>query len=69
LGAFSNRAAARLKCGLYKLASNACDEALKLIPEPILTAEVMLMRIRLLSRKAEALYKEKRFPEAFQSCA
>jgi tetratricopeptide (TPR) repeat protein len=39
LAVFSNMAA-RLKCELYKLALNDCDEALKLIPEPILTAEV-----------------------------
>lgn len=69
LAAFSNRAAARLKLGMSKLALNDCEEALKLIPEPILTPEVALMKIRLLSRKTQALFDEKRYVDAFQSCA
>jgi tetratricopeptide (TPR) repeat protein len=69
LGAFSNRAAARLKLGLAKTALNDCNEALELISEPILTPEVAKMKVRLLSRKTQALFLEKRFPEAFQSCA
>jgi tetratricopeptide (TPR) repeat protein len=69
VAAFSNRAAARLKLGLAKTALNDCDEALALIAEPILTPEVAKMKVRLLSRKTQALLMEKRFPEAFQSCA
>jgi tetratricopeptide (TPR) repeat protein len=69
LAAFSNRAAARLKLGLAKSALNDCNEALELIAEPILTPEVAKMKVRLLARKTQALFLEKRYPEAFQSCA
>lgn len=69
VAAFSNRAAARLKLGQPKLALNDCDEALKLIAEPIMTPDVARMKTRLLSRKVEALYEEKRYVEAFQACA
>lgn len=69
VAAFSNRAASRLKLGQPKLALNDCDEALQLIAEPIMTPEVGRMKTRLLSRKVEALYEEKRYVEAFQACA
>ncbi|KAH0791939.1 dyslexia susceptibility 1 candidate 1 protein [Histomonas meleagridis] len=69
VAAFSNRAASRLKIGLPKLALNDCDEALALIQEPILTADVAMMKVRLLSRKAEALFEEKRYAEALESTA
>jgi tetratricopeptide (TPR) repeat protein len=69
LAAFSNRAAARLKLGLAKPALNDCNEALQLIAEPILTPEVAKMKVRLLSRKTQALVLEKRYPEAFAACA
>jgi tetratricopeptide (TPR) repeat protein len=69
VAAFSNRAAARLKLGLAKTALNGCKEALALIAEPILTPDVAKMKVRLLSRKTQALVMERRFPEAFRSCA
>lgn len=69
VAAMSNRAAARLKLGQSKLALNDCDEALALIVDPILTPEVALTRVRLLARKTAALVAEKRYVEAFQSCA
>jgi tetratricopeptide (TPR) repeat protein len=67
--AFSNRAAARLKLGMAKLALNDCNEGLSLIADPILTPEVGKMKVRLLSRKTQALFQEKRFVEAYESCA
>jgi hypothetical protein len=58
-----------LKLGIPKLAIVDCDVALSLISEPILTPEVARMKVRLLSRKTAALFEEKRYVEAFQSCA
>jgi hypothetical protein len=69
LAALSNRAAARLRLGLAKPALNDCSEALALIAEPILTPEVARMKVRLLARKTQALFLERRFPEAFAACA
>ena len=69
VAAFSNRAAARLKLGQPKLALNDCNEALALIADPIVSPEVGRMKTRLLSRKVEALYEEKRYTECFQACA
>jgi tetratricopeptide (TPR) repeat protein len=66
--AFSNRAAARLKLGMTKLALNDCVEGLALIADPILTPEVAKMKMRLLSRKTQALFLEKRYIEAYESC-
>jgi tetratricopeptide (TPR) repeat protein len=69
VAALSNRAAARLKLGLAKTALDDCDEALTLVADPILTPDVAKMKVRLLARKTQALVMERRFPEAFQSCA
>ena len=69
VAAMSNRAAARLKLGQSKLALNDCDEALKLIADPVVTQEAATSKIILLSRKTAALVAEKRYVEAFQSCS
>ena len=69
VGAFSNRAAARIKLGHYDLALADCNEALSLISDPIINIEIAMMKIRLLSRKTYSLYKLKRYMEAFQSSA
>jgi tetratricopeptide (TPR) repeat protein len=69
VAAFSNRAAARLKLGLAKSALNDCNEALELIAEPILSPDVAKMKVRLLSRKTQALFCERRWVEAFAACA
>ncbi|OHT11442.1 hypothetical protein TRFO_19073 [Tritrichomonas foetus] len=69
VAALSNRAAARLKLGQAKLALNDCDEGLALIADPIVSPEVGKMKCRLLSRKVQALFEEKRYVECFQACA
>ncbi|EAY14893.1 hypothetical protein TVAG_380030 [Trichomonas vaginalis G3] len=65
--AFSNRALARMKLGYYEFALQDCNEGLALIHDPIVSQEICILKVRLLSRKVFCLFKLGKFLDAFQA--
>lgn len=65
--AFSNRALARMKLGYYEFALADCNEGLALIHDPIVSQEMCILKVRLLSRKTYCCMKLGRYLDAFQA--